>query len=245
MAEAVQALQLSDLHLVRDVGHLVYGQDSETNLRDAVECAGRVPRAFDLVIATGDIAEDAATESYQRALDRLHGLAPAMRWVPGNHDDPETMRAVGGEEMLAPIAVRDWTIVPLDTRRPDAVEGEIAPQELDRLRMLLERCGDRNTLIALHHPTVDLCDNSTCKLTNQTELWKVLTRHGQVRAVISGHLHRAFDQERDGIRLLGGPSTCVQVDHIDHTFTTEGPAVRALELRADGSVATTVLSVGT
>lgn len=73
----------------------------------------------------------------------------------------------------------------------------------------------------------------------------MLTRHSQVRAVLPGHLHRAFDYERDGIHLLGGPSTCIQVNHTDHAFTTEGPAVRTLELRSDGSVATAVLAAST
>lgn len=244
MAQTVHILQLSDLHLVRETGRLVYGEDSGTNLRHAVRRAEEESGAFDLVIATGDIAEDAAPESYQRALDHLGGLAPARRWVPGNHDNPETMRAVGGEEMLAPITVRGWSIVPLNTRRPHHDEGQITRRELDRLCMLLDGNADRNALIALHHPTVEFCDNPICKLTNRSELWNVLTRYPHVRAVISGHLHRAFDLERDGIRLLGAPSTCVQVDHTDHAFTTEGPAVRTLELRSDGSVATAVLTAG-
>jgi Icc protein len=245
MAGAVQVLQVSDLHLLREMGHLVYGQDSDTNLNKALGRVEEEYSVFDLVIATGDIAEDAAAASYQRVLNHLRGLAPAMRWIPGNHDDPETMRAVASEEMLASIEIQGWSIIPLNTRRPEHDEGQIAPTELDRLRTLLERSSDRHALIALHHPTVELCDNPICKLTNRSELWNVLTRYQHVRAVISGHLHRAFDQEHDGIRLLGAPSTCVQVNHTDHTFTMETPAVRVLELRTDGSVSTAVLSAST
>ena len=46
-------------------------------------------------------------------------------------------------------------------------------------------------------------------IVNAAETLSVLHRHPGVRAVLSGHLHRAFDNTRDGIRFLGAPSVPV------------------------------------
>ena len=38
---------------------------------------------------------------------------------------------------------------------------------------------------------------------------EVLDRHDNVRALLWGHIHQAFDQSRNGVRLLATPSTGV------------------------------------
>jgi 3',5'-cyclic-AMP phosphodiesterase len=66
----------------------------------------------------------------------------------------------------------------------------------------------------------------------------VLDRYDGVRAVLSGHNHRPFEYERRRVMFLGAPSTCRQAHHEAgrHAWTDEGPAVRSLVLRADGTI---------
>jgi Icc protein len=91
----------------------------------------------------------------------------------------------------------------------------------------------------MHHPPASTCDNPYCGIVNAAETLRVLHQHQCVRAVLSGHLHRAFDNTHDGIRFLGAPSTCRQLIHggIPHfTPTSAPPAARLIELHGDGAI---------
>ena len=55
-------------------------------------------------------------------------------------------------------------------------------------------------------------------------LFTVLDRFPQVRAVLWGHVHQEIDRERNGVRLLASPSTCIQFapGSEDFNVSTEG-----------------------
>jgi hypothetical protein len=68
----------------------------------------------------------------------------------------------------------------------------------------------------------------------------LLARAGNVRAVLSGHLHRRFRTTRAGIEMFGAPSTVVQLDHADDEEhfhrQSRPPAAQLLELGDDGTI---------
>ena len=116
--------------------------------------------------------------------------------------------------------------------------GRIAPETLDNLEHALGRTR-QHTVVCMHHPPASTCDNPYCGIVNAAEAMRVLRRHRHVRAVLSGHLHRAFDHVHDGIRFLGAPSTCVQLMHGGSPHfrpTSAPPAARLLELHGDGAI---------
>jgi len=80
-------------------------------------------------------------------------------------------------------------------------------------------------------------------LTNGAEFLHTLDQHRNVRAVVWGHVHQAYDAVRKGVRLLATPSTCAQfLPHSDDfAVDRRPPAYRTLELRADGSLTTEVV----
>ena len=82
-------------------------------------------------------------------------------------------------------------------------------------------------------------------LENADEFFNVLDRHDNVRAVVWGHVHQAYDGMRKDVRLLATPSTCAQfVPHADEfAVDRRPPAYRTLELQSDGSLLTEVVWV--
>jgi len=82
-------------------------------------------------------------------------------------------------------------------------------------------------------------------LTNADELFAVLDRHRNVRAVLWGHVHQPFDALRGTVRLLATPATCAQfLPHSDEfAVDPRPPAYRTLELRADGTLLTELVWV--
>ena len=79
-------------------------------------------------------------------------------------------------------------------------------------------------------------------LDNPEPFFDLLGKHSQVRAVVWGHIHQAFDQRYHGIRLLGVPSTCAQFAPHTESFTQEmtPPGYRWLELFPDGRIETAI-----
>jgi Icc protein len=80
-------------------------------------------------------------------------------------------------------------------------------------------------------------------LQNGDDLFAVTDRYPSVRAVVFGHVHQQFEGERNGVQVLGVPSTCAQFLPGAEQFAVDpAPAgCRALELRADGTLGTQVL----
>ena len=73
----------------------------------------------------------------------------------------------------------------------------------------------------------------------------VLDRYPGVRGVLWGHVHQEIDRQRNGVRLLASPSTCVQFAAGCENFKADDqpPGYRWLELHSDGRIETAVSRV--
>jgi Icc protein len=82
-------------------------------------------------------------------------------------------------------------------------------------------------------------------LANANEFWSVIDSHPQVRAVVWGHVHQAFEGTRRGVRLIATPSTCAQFQPRSNDFVIDSqpPAYRLLTLHSNGAIDTGVHSV--
>ena len=75
--------------------------------------------------------------------------------------------------------------------------------------------------------------------------FELLDRHDCVRGVLWGHVHQQLDTERQGVKLMATPSSCIQFapGSYDFKLDDQPPGYRWLELRADGSILTGVSRV--
>jgi 3',5'-cyclic-AMP phosphodiesterase len=82
-------------------------------------------------------------------------------------------------------------------------------------------------------------------LDNADEFLKVIDRHKNVRSIVWGHVHQAYDGLRKNVRMLATPSTGAQfLPHADDfALDRRPPAYRTLELQLDGSLITEVVWV--
>lgn len=229
-----RVLHISDIHSVAEPDALVYGRPADGNLRRIIDAIRAQPQSFDAVVVTGDIADDASSEAYQRVYGQLRPLAKVFRWVPGNHDVPERMAEVDRDALTSTTLGR-WRLLTLDSRWPGRTPGRTTPETVDKLDAELADSDGSPCAVLVHHPPRPLCDDPDCQITEGTAVLEVLERHADVRLVLSGHLHRGFSRFQGGICWIGAPSTCMQVDHPHHTHTQEPPAAHLLELGDDGS----------
>jgi 3',5'-cyclic-AMP phosphodiesterase len=225
------------LHVVGEGAALPFGQDTAASLA-AVVAALRVRP--DVAVLSGDLADDGSTEAYRRIRTLTADLADEVHSVPGNHDDPAGMYEVlGGSDELRLVRLsRSWTMLLVSSQWPGHDAGRITPETFAAVDEALAKT-KQHVIACMHHPPVSTCDDPYCRIVNAADTLSVLNRHQRVRAVLSGHLHRAFDNQRDGIRFLGAPSTCRQLTHggVPHFAPTSAPpAARLFELHSDGAI---------
>lgn len=205
---------------------------------------------IDLILATGDIAQDASVAAYEIFSDSVKPLAAPIRWIPGNHDSASIMldAAAGTDNSEKLVRMNNWLIVMLDTSIEGQVHGELAPEELEFLESSLQEAEAvaevEHVLVCLHHNPVPGSAGwmKDIGLLNGDEFFKIVTRFEKVRSILYGHIHQELDFLHDGVRCLCSPSTCIQFKPEVQDFALDvlNPGYRSLKLFEDGNIETEV-----
>jgi 3',5'-cyclic-AMP phosphodiesterase len=235
--------QLSDTHLLRDPNAWRWGHNPAENLTSVMSALPHV----DAMVLTGDISDDGSVESYRRAMALTGGESIRRYVIAGNHDDRDVMRAVFGDvdDVRVVTLSERWSLVLLNSQWVGHEGGYVTDGVLDRLSRDLDPV-QADVVLCLHHPPLSPCPQPDCGLRDRDRLLEVL-RGSPVRVVLSGHVHRDFEVEYEGIMFLGAPSTLGQLLHggdPHYNDTDELPAGRLVELHDSGQVAHRLVSAG-
>ncbi len=246
-SDKLRIVQFTDMHLYADTHRDLLGVPTEQSFLDTVLQARRDHWPVDMVLATGDLVHDHDPVGYRRLRMHLAALAAPVYCLPGNHDDPALMRVHlcdASVQVSKSVDRGVWRIVLLDSTVPGSDGGHLAATELAKLEELLSSAADRHVLVCLHHNPVPVGSPwlDTMMVDNAAEFFAVLDRHPAVRAVLWGHVHQAYDQVRNGVRLLASPSTCIQFQPQSKGFALDEapPGYRWLELHDSGAIETGV-----
>lgn len=237
--------QLTDCHLADEPEAAVMGVVSDATLAAVLANLAAARPAPEFVLATGDLSQTASDASYARLAAHLRELERPVHCLPGNHDDPAALgRALAGGAITTDFVVDSgaWRVVLLNSHLPGSHGGRLGAEQLARLDEALASAPGRFALVALHHPPVAIASPwmDAIGLFDAADFFARLDRHENLRAVIWGHIHQPFEGSRNGVRLLGTPSTCRQFRPRSETpvMTDESPAWRRLLLHGDGRVET-------
>lgn len=247
--DSVLLVQLTDSHLFAEAGGKLLGMDTAASLQRVVDLVLAEQPKVDLVLATGDLSQDGSLESYERFRALSERIDAPARWCPGNHDELEMMRqAANGSDLMLPVLdIGTWRVVMLDTLVPGSVYGMLRDDQLALLQQTLSLAPERPHLVCLHHHPVSIGSRwmDSIGLRNREALFEVLDRFSCVKALLWGHIHQEFDDQRRDVRLLATPSTGVQFAPGSEEFQVDtlAPGYRWLRLHADGELETGVSRV--
>lgn len=238
-------LQITDQHIMAATGATLLGVDTEYYFRQTLAHAHARHGPFDLLLLTGDLAQEPGPASYRRILDILAEYPTPCLCLPGNHDDPELMQRLLVTDRVScrkHLQLANWQIVCLDSSLAHSPAGELADTELAFLQQCLRTAADTPSLIALHHHCVPSGSPwlDTMQIRNSDALLAILAGHANARLLVCGHVHQAFDTAHGRIGIHATPSTCFQFQRQTRelTISTERPGYRLIDLAADGSYAT-------
>lgn len=248
--KALRVVQFSDSHLFASTDGKLLGLNTDDSLNRVLDLIEKEQPRIDLLLATGDLAQDARPASYARLLKKLERFAGVpCYWLEGNHDVTEPMReSLPQPDKLSPAVayLPGWDVVLLDSTIPHEVPGFLHEDDLEFLEAALRAAGN-HVLVCLHHQPVPMgCKWLDTQIVGSADrFFEIIDRFPNVRGVIWGHVHQEFAGERNGVKLFSVPSTCVQFKPLSEDFAIDdvAPGYRWLDLYPDGRIETAVSRV--
>lgn len=212
----MRIVQLSDLHL--RPGLLYSGIDPWAAWRLALDRVATLVPAADLLLLTGDLADDGQPDTYRQLAASLQASGRPFAVLPGNHDDRVELRAAFAEQ--------PWSHPELACQRLDCgeftlllIDSVVAGEEGGifaeaQLAWLQSHCPeDRRILLAMHHPPLAVgiagMDAIGCSGGDRLATW--LASRPNVEAVLCGHVHRLVFSVLAGRPVITAPSTVHQI----------------------------------
>lgn len=248
----LRVVQISDCHLFATTEGRLLGLNTEDSLRLVLEKVQREQQKIDVVLATGDIAQDASEVAYTRFQQHLAQLNAPNYWLQGNHDITQPILNILGNNQshLSPcvISFKHWRIIMLNSSVEYEVPGKFKPEELVFLHKALTDSKNFHVMVCLHHHPVPM----DCKwldtqvVRNAVDFWQVIDQFSHIKAIVWGHVHQESDRLRNNVRLLSVPSTCVQFKPLSDDFAIDeelAPGYRWFDLYDNGDIVTQVSRV--
>lgn len=244
----ISILQLTDTHLFAGKNEMLLGIKTWRSYQAVLEAILSASRSCDLIVATGDLAQDQSVEAYKLFAEGINMLNTPCVWLPGNHDFQPAMSSAlhdAGVSYARQVLAGDcWQILLLDSQVFGVPHGELSDFQLEWLEHKLTEQAGRETLLLLHHHPLP----SGCRwldqhsLRNAQALNDILYRFPRVKHLLCGHIHQELDLDWNGRRVLSTPSTCIQFKPYCTNFTldTVSPGWRWLYLHHDGTLTTEV-----
>ncbi|TEW55627.1 3',5'-cyclic-AMP phosphodiesterase [Psychromonas sp. RZ22] len=243
----IKLLQITDTHLFADPEKDLLGIKTVKSYDAVVKHAHQYAGRCEAVLCTGDLSQDHSIQSYTYFSERIKSLKMPCYWLPGNHDMQSVMLPSLLQEGLAQskqIVSEHWQIILLDSQVEGVPHGLLSESQLIFLTEKLQEYPNKHALISVHHHVLPVgaawLDQHILK--NNKQLRALIKPFTNVKAVLSGHVHQAFDMTKEGVRYLTSPSTCVQFKPKSYDFAvdTQAPGYRYLVLTKEGDIITQV-----
>lgn len=238
----------SDLHMVPE-GETIIGLDPYRRLANGIAHVNRYHADADRVIFAGDLTHRADRASYERLKTLIAELTPPAALMIGNHDRREVFLDVFTETatdvngfVQQVLDFPDCRAILLDTLfappydYPVSHAGHLCDRRLAWLGRQLEEAGGRPTLIFMHHPphVSGFAGMDMIRLINEDDFYALVKRHGNVRHIFAGHVHRTISGSSRGIPFSIFKSPVHQqpmpFDTADASLSVDEPAAYGIAL---------------
>lgn len=209
----IKIAQISDSHLLDHKAKTIHEINPYTRLSNVIRYINK--KKYDLILFTGDIANDGSKKSYIQFQKLIKKLDDQIIIVPGNHDDIDNLIKIIPQSkklIIAPrkeIKIKNWYFLYIDTVVKNKNHGFFSKKCINNLKInLMKKCGAPICVIMHHHPfDIGLPMIDQYKIQNTENFSRQLTR--DVKLVIHGHIHSDYTIVKNRI-YTSCPATCFQ-----------------------------------
>lgn len=214
--------QFSDLHIAVAGRRNTYGIDAAAGLSRCIAHLNNLDVVPDLLVLSGDLADEGVLPEYQRLRTMLEGLRIPVCLMPGNHDRRAPLRQAFADcadlgvtgRMHYYRDIRSLRVIVLDSVIEGRESGDLDSAQLDWLEHLLHGAPEQPVVIFLHHPPVvtgfSRMDRVSVAADSVLRFGELVADNAQVRGIFCGHVHRNVQASWQGVPVSVCPSTAFQ-----------------------------------
>jgi 3',5'-cyclic-AMP phosphodiesterase len=205
----------TDLHMVPE-GKTIIGLDPYKRLETGIAHVNAWHADADGVIVTGDLTHHGDVVSYTRLKELLDQLTPPLYPAVGNHDNRKNFLSVFTETatdengfVQRALDFADCRALIVDSlfappyEYPISHAGFLCDKRLAWLdhQLASAKADDKPVLIFMHHPPhkTGFSGMDVIKLINEDAFYELAHKHGNVRHIFAGHVHRTINGSHRGI----------------------------------------------
>lgn len=221
-------IQISDCHLFGDKNRKINGSNSYYNLRKVFNRIIGLKDKPKLIVVSGDLSQDCTFESYQHLANFLHETKIEYCLLPGNHDDVDVLNKVFDYKFVKNrvdyfFEFHGWLIYIIDTSVYPNDNGELSQDQILIFEHIIQQNKHLPSVIFMHHHPVLVNSSWIDKmiLKDADNFNKIIKSNPQIKAVLFGHIHQAFETMINGTFYGSAPATCYQVKPNTEKFTIE------------------------
>jgi len=126
----VRVLQITDTHLFAKKHETLLGVNTWESYQAVLEAIHAQKRECDLIVATGDLAQDQTSAAYQHFAEGIASFNAPCVWLPGNHDFQPSMYSALQDAGISPAkrvhSGDNWQILLLDSQVFGVPHGELS-----------------------------------------------------------------------------------------------------------------------
>lgn len=191
-------IHITDPHLVAP-GEILHGLDPHARLVACIDDILEHHGDAACCVITGDLAHRGEAAAYAALRSQIDRLPFPCFALVGNHDVRTLLAAAipgtlndGQGFVQGRFDLPDATLLMLDTLDEGRNGGLYCEQRLAWLERELERLGGRTTYLFMHHPPFDIGIPCLDRigLSNPEPFAQLAARHGNLRHLFFGHVHR-------------------------------------------------------
>ncbi len=244
---AIRVLHISDCHLYADIRRDLLGVNTMDSFKATLAEIIAQHRPYDFIVVTGDISQDYSATSYEHFAREISILNKPVFFLPGNHDDGPLMYRIFGNlgiNVEKNVITPYWQFIFLNSEVYAVPHGWIEKRQLDYVRFCAQRSPDKYIAVLVHHlpQLVNSAWLDTQTMHNKEEFNACMRTIPNLKLVLTGHVHQAFECEDHGIKYIATPSTSIQFAPLSANFALDdiGPGWRYLTFYPDGSLSSEV-----
>jgi 3',5'-cyclic-AMP phosphodiesterase len=210
--------QITDIHLGFEVDNP--GEFNRKRFDQLLQHLHDGPNRPDVLLITGDLVDRGDAESYARFAEAISTCAFPVHMALGNHDQrdnfwaqfPHVPNAAGFVQYA--VDLPGFRVLVVDTLEEGRHGGAFCAVRAAWLKAKLAEAPDVPTIIAMHHPPVEL--GIEWMNTDNKEPWvarfaAAIEGADQVKAILCGHVHRPIVTVWRGKTVAVSASSAPQV----------------------------------
>lgn len=193
----IRLVQCSDMHLFADPDSNLLGLNTQQSFTAVLDLISQENPHIDLLINTGDVAQQSQPETYARFLADMQRIQAPYFCIPGNHDlDQAYQQHLKLDVIPTEVVIGNWCCILLNSTMPDEIAGSFSDTTLSYLSQALARQHDKHIIIALHHNPLPVgCDwLDQHMLQTSKAFFDTIAPFKQVKLILHGHVHQQFEQ---------------------------------------------------